>query len=279
MGCYHSRNPIIPHSPIPLPAYLFDLDGTLYQGNGAIPGAPELIARLRQAGTPFRFVTNTTSKPRSAIVTRLRGYGFEVEENEVFTALVAGADLLRNEGSGPVLPLVTAAALEDLHGLELMGGTSSTPLPGVLPPRCPAAVLVGDLGASWSFDHMQAAFTALLNGARLVALSRDRYWMSGTGLTIDCGAFVTALEYASGASSILAGKPSPAFYHAAVRSLGLPVETHDVVVVGDDLVSDVGGAQKAGYRGYLVRTGKFREEALASSDVKPDRTLGSVADL
>ena len=259
-----------------VPAYLFDLDGTLYQGDAAIPGAPELIARLRRAGDPFRFVTNTTSKPRSAIVARLRGYGFVVEENEVFTALLAGAQRARDSGMETLMPLVTPAACADLAGFQLMGGTM-TGRPGGAQGQ-PDAVLVGDLGTLWSFDLVQQAFAALMNGARLIALSRDRYWMSTTGLTIDCGAFVAALEYASGTASILAGKPSPAFYHAAVQSLALP-ETAEVVMIGDDLESDVGGAQAAGYQGFLVRTGKFRPEALAASRVKPDRILNSITDL
>ena len=261
-----------------MPGYLFDLDGTLYQGDAAIPGAPELIARLRKRGTPFRFVTNTTSKPRSAIVTRLRGYGFALEEGEVFTALLAGAALARDLGLNTLMPLVTPAACVDLDGFELIGGTLTGQAPGPHP-ATPDAVIVGDLGSLWSFDLMQQAFTALSNGARLIALSRDRFWMSATGLTIDCGAFVTGLEYASGTESLLAGKPSPAFFHAAAESLGLSSAASDVVVVGDDLRSDVGGAQQAGYQGYLVRTGKFREDILASIDVRPDRILGSVAEL
>jgi ribonucleotide monophosphatase NagD (HAD superfamily) len=64
-----------------------------------------------------------------------------------------------------------------------------------------------------------------------------------------------------------------------VTSLGLDAATADVVMVGDDLLSDVGGAQQAGYQGYLVRTGKFREEDLASGGITPTRILGSVADL
>ena len=101
-------------------AYLFDLDGTLYQGDAAIPGAPELIARLRRDGIPFRFVTNTTSKPRSAIVTRLRGYGFALEEEEVFTALRAGLTLAQEMGCDSIVPLVPPASLEDLAGFNLV---------------------------------------------------------------------------------------------------------------------------------------------------------------
>lgn len=256
-------------------AYLFDLDGTLYQGDAVIPGAPELIARLRRAGVPFRFVTNTTSKPRSAIVARLRSYGFALEEEEVFTALLAGAALAREMGCDSLMPLVPPAALEDLAGFNLIGGTSGRPAGS--PTGC-SAVMVGDLGTLWSFDLVQEAFTALMNDACFIPLSRDRYWMSTTGLTIDCGAFVAALEYASGKESILAGKPSAAFYHAAVRSLDLP-DAAEVVMIGDDIQSDIGGAQKSGYQAYLVRTGKFREETLASGEIKPDRILRSIADL
>jgi HAD superfamily hydrolase (TIGR01458 family) len=262
-----------------LPAYLFDLDGTLYQGDAAIPGASELIARFRKERVPFRCVTNTTSKPRSSVITRLRGYGFALEEEEVFTALLAGAQLARDLGCRTLLPLVTPAACVDLAGFELVGGTSDGRFPASPPPRFPAAVMVGDLGPLWSFDLVQQAFTALMNGARLIALSRDRYWMSASGLTVDCGAFVTALEYATGKGSLLAGKPSPAFFQAAVKSLGLPVHSGEVVVIGDDVHSDVAGAQAAGYQGYLVQTGKFRPETLASSGVVPDRILPSIASL
>ena len=261
-----------------MPAYLLDLDGTLYQGDAAIPGAPELIARLRRDGTPFRFVTNTTSRPRSAIVARLRGYGFTLENHEVFTALLAGAELARGMGFHTLLPLVTPAACADLVGFDLLGGTSETGTKQV-PSTPPDAVIVGDLGAHWSFDLMQQAFTALTAGAWLIALSKDRYWMSADGLTIDCGAFVTGLEYAAGKEALLAGKPSPAFFHAAVRSMGLNAGDPGVVMIGDDLSSDVGGARNAGYRGYLVRTGKFREDLLVQSEMKPDRILPSVAQL
>lgn len=259
-------------------AYLFDLDGTLYQGDAAVPGAPELIARLRKEGVPFRFVTNTTSKPRSAIVDRLRRYGFALDQEEVFTALLAGARLARELGYTSLIPLVPPASLADLPDFDLVGGTSNN-LPASPAPRSPAAVVVGDLGSLWSFDLVQQAFSALMNGAELIALSRDRFWMSASGLTIDCGAFVKALEYATGKQSVLAGKPSPAFFHAAIESLGLLPGAAQVIMVGDDIQSDIGGAQAAGCRGYLVQTGKFREEVTAVSPVRPDRILGSVAEL
>jgi HAD superfamily hydrolase (TIGR01458 family) len=128
---------------------------------------------------------------------------------------------------------------------------------------------------------MQETFRHLMDGAHFIALSRDRYWMRGDGLALDAGPFVVGLEYATGVTATIAGKPSPAFFHGAVRSLGVDPEgpAADVVMIGDDIWTDIQGAQQAGYRGWLVQTGKYRADKVAESGVMPDRTLSSVADL
>jgi phospholysine phosphohistidine inorganic pyrophosphate phosphatase len=254
--------------------YLLDLDGTLYAGDAAIPGAPEAVARLQQRGVPHRLVTNTTSRSRGMLVQRLRGYGFHVSEEEVFTATLAGADLARASGHRRVAPFVPEAALEDMVGLELRGGTS-----GKRPfERAPDAVILGDLGEGWTYALMQEAFEYLMSGASMIALSRDRYWLRADRLALDAGPFVAGLEYAAGKTASVAGKPSPAFYAAALHSLGLEPSTA-AAMIGDDLWSDVEGAQRAGLQGWLVRTGKYREETLRESGITPDRILDSVAAL
>jgi HAD superfamily hydrolase (TIGR01458 family) len=138
--------------------------------------------------------------------------------------------------------------------------------------------MLGDLAEGWSYEMLQEAFEYVMGGAAIIALSRDRYWQRGDRLALDAGPFVAALEYATGAAARVAGKPSPAFYAAALASLGLPASTR-AAMVGDDLWSDVQGAQRAGLEGWLVRTGKFREEALRDSGIAPDRVLPSVAAL
>jgi phospholysine phosphohistidine inorganic pyrophosphate phosphatase len=254
-------------------AYLLDLDGTLYSGEAAVPGAPAALARLRQQNIPYRLVTNTTSRSRAMLVKRLGDYGFGVSAEELFTATIAGADVARDAGYRCVAPFLPEAALVDMGDLELCGGTS-----GHGAGRTPEAVLVGDLGEPWSYPLLQEAFDYLMSGAALIALSRDRYWLHQGRLALDAGPFVAALEFASGKSAVVAGKPSPAFYLAALRSLG-----HDApasaAMVGDDLWSDVQGAQRAGLQGWLVRTGKYRESVLRESGIKPDRILDSVASL
>ncbi len=257
-------------------AYLLDLDGTLYTAGAAIPGAVDLVAKLRAAGTPFRLVTNTTSRSRRMLVERLRGYGFEVEAGEIFTATLAGVALARRAGYSRVAPFVPTAALEDMTELDLIGGTFGKPDgPHSAPPT---AVLLGDLGEQWTYGLLQEAFEYLMRGAALVALSRDRYWLQGDRLALDAGPFVAALEFAAGVTANVAGKPSQAFFSAALDSMGVS-DPARAAMVGDDLWSDVQGAQHAGLQGWLVRTGKFREEILRSSTIVPDRILPSIADL
>jgi HAD superfamily hydrolase (TIGR01458 family) len=258
-------------------AYLLDLDGTLYAGGSAVPRAPETLRRLRRERVPFRLVTNTTSRSRAMIVERMRGYGFAVEPREIFTATLAGAALARQAGFRVVTPFLPPPALADLGDLELVGGTANVPAVARTH-GSPHAVILGDLGERWTYVLLQEAFELVMAGASIIALSRDRYWQRGEGLALDAGPFVAALEYATGASATLAGKPSPAFYAAALADLGCSVP-EEVAMVGDDLRSDVQGAQRAGLQGWLVRTGKYREGTLRGSGIEPDRVLSSIADL
>jgi HAD superfamily hydrolase (TIGR01458 family) len=259
------------------PAFLFDLDGTLYTNDGPIVGAVETIAELRRHQRPVRFVTNTTRTNRRAIIRRMQSYGFMVHDDELFTPAVAARDVLRQHGVHTVAPFVPAALLEDLAGMELCGGTAGQ--------RChenPGGVLIGDLGDDWTNELLNEAFRHAMDGATLIALQKGRYFMGTAGLEVDAGAYVAALEYAVGAEALVCGKPSAPFFDAVVGSLGLPspcTVTERPAMVGDDLWNDVEGAQRAGLAGWLVRTGKFREDVLAESDVVPDRIIDSVHDV
>ena len=245
----------------------------MYSSGGPIGGAREALGRLRSRNLPYRLVTNTTSRSRALIVERLAGYGFEVSPDELFTATLAGVEVARAAGWCLVAPFVREAALPDMTGLELVGGTSGRAAQDV-----PEAVILGDLGERWSYALLQEAFEYLMGGAALIALSRDRYWLKEGKLALDAGPFVAGLEFAVGRSAIVAGKPSSAFYGAALRSMGIG-QAEKAAMVGDDLWSDVQGAQEAGLQGWLVRTGKYREASLAESGIQPDRILDSIAAL
>lgn len=142
----------------------------------------------------------------------------------------------------------------------------------------PQAVVIGDLGEGFSYARLNKAFRLLLDpGCAFITLARNRFFKVDDGLNMDSGAFVAALEYASGRVSELVGKPARSFYHTAAASMDLP--PGNVIMIGDDLESDALGAQAAGLHGVLVRTGKFRVDQLAAKEGKPDAVWDSVADL
>lgn len=241
--------------------YLFDLDGTLYVGDSPLPGAIEAIERLVDQEVPRRYLTNTTRFSRRALADRLVGMGFPIEPEEIFTAPLAAAGWLRDRGIRRVSLYLPPSTREDFGDFEEADDA-------------PEAVVVGDLGEGWSFPVLNRAFRQLLEGATLLALQRNRYWKTLDGLTLDAGPFVAALEYAAGVEATVVGKPSPAFFRLAAASMGLAPEV--ITVVGDDLPADVGGARAAGMRGVLVRTGKFREDELLASPIRPDGVAGTL---
>lgn len=243
---------------------LFDLDGTVYEDDGPIPGAADAVKALRDGGVPLRFVTNTTRVPRRTIAEWLDGFGIPASAEEIFTPPVAAAAWLKEQGIRRVALCLPPVAFEEFAGLEIVDDA-------------PDAVVVGDLGAGWTFDVMNRVFRWLLDGAEFVALHRNRYWKTEGELVLDVGAFVTAFEYATARTATLVGKPSRPMFEAAARSMGL--EPEDVAMVGDDLQADVAGAQAIGCLGVLVRTGKFRAEELEGSDVRPDLVVDSIAAL
>jgi HAD superfamily hydrolase (TIGR01458 family) len=244
---------------------LLDLDGTVYQEWQALPGVPEALAALRRAGVPLRFTTNTTRRPRSVLAERLRGMGIAAEPAEILSAPAAAASWLRARGVRRVHPLLAEATVRE-------------ELADFLPDdQTPEVVVVGDLGDAWTFPVLDRAFRCLMAGAELLAVQRNRYWHTDGGLSLDAGPFVAALEYGAGKSATLVGKPSPAFFAAAARELGLPPER--IAVVGDDLESDVAGARASGMTGLAVRTGKYRPQDEERARQAADAVLDSLAAL
>jgi HAD superfamily hydrolase (TIGR01458 family) len=234
-----------------------------------VPGAADIVDWLTREGIPFRFLTNTSSRPRGSIAEKLSGMGVPASEDDILTPAVAAMAWLRKESPGRPALFVPAATASEFSDLD--------PLP-VDAEEGAGAVVVGDLGEAWDFATFNRAFRLLMAEPRptLIALGLTRYWRADDGLRLDAGAFVRALEYAAGTTAVVTGKPDRAFYQAAVGGLGLDAD--DVVMVGDDIRSDVEGAQRAGLTGVLVRTGKFTP-ADTDGDVTPDAILDSIADL
>lgn len=245
-------------------ALLIDLDGTLYVGERPIPGAREALSWLTSRGYRRLFVTNTTTKTREALAEKLRKMGFAISEEEILSALEVTYHFLKGKGR----PSCHLLLREEVKGrfAEFPEGEEAADF-----------VVVGDIGDRWDYLLLNRAFRTLFAGAELLAAHKNRFWQTEEGLRIDIGPFVAALEYASGKEAIVCGKPSLTFFKTALDLLGLPPE--EVAMVGDDVEMDVGGAQKAGIKGILVRTGKFREAFLKRCPVRPDAIIDSIAAL
>jgi HAD superfamily hydrolase (TIGR01458 family) len=246
-------------------AILLDVDGVLHVSGEAIPGAVEAVARLRAAGHRLRFVTNNSSRSRPALAEDLRALGFELEDEELQTTPVAAADQLAGRR---VYALVMSAIVPDLAGLELVGHDADAVLVG----GCDETVEPNQV---FSYMNLARAYEEIRGGADLFALHKNPWWQTSRGPMLDGGAFVAALEYATGVDATVIGKPSASCFAAALSALDAEPEL--TWMITDDLEQDVVGAQLFGMKTLLLRTGKFRPETLERSSIVPDAVLSSIA--
>ena len=244
--------------------FLIDLDGVLYVGDRPVDGAQEAIEYLVRNDFRLRFVSNTTRKCRKTIADRLSSMGFAIPVEAIFTPPLAAVAFMNRAGKRRCRLLTTGDVWKDFEG-----PCSFDPAPR------PDFVILGDAGDRITYESLNSVFSDLLEGAELIALEKDRYWMAPDGLSLSAGPFVAALEYATGKTATVVGKPSGAFFDLALEDMGL--RRDQVAMIGDDIMTDIGGAQKAGMRGILVRTGKFREDTVTRSGVRPDCIIDSIA--
>lgn len=245
-------------------AFLFDLDGVFYIGKEAIPGAPQVINYLRQYEVPCRFTTNTTTRGIDTLHGELQSMGLPVTKRDIFTAPQAAVKYLRQQGSPSVHLVLNENTSQEFAEFQRND-------------KSPDVIVIGDIGNGWNYDLMNRLFNMVMNGSRIVALHKGRYWQVADGLRMDIGAFIAGLEYTTSKTATVIGKPSSEFFRLALDDLGCKAE--QVAMVGDDLYNDIEGAQNAGMAGILVKTGKYREEVTMSSQVKPDLIIGSIAEL
>lgn len=243
------------------------MDGVLHVSGEPIPGAAEAVRRLRADGHRLRFVTNNTTRTRTRLAGDLRAAGIELDDAEVQTTAGVAVSVL---GGKRVLALVMHALVADLEGIELVGEGAEAVLVG-------GADETPETNLVFSYMNLARAFAELELGARLYCLHRNRWWQTARGPLLDAGAFVAGLEYAADVEAVLLGKPSPSYFTAACEALDADPER--AWMVGDDLESDIAGAQAVNINTVLVRTGKFRPDTLDASRLRPDGIVSSVAQL
>ncbi|MDD1673814.1 MAG: TIGR01458 family HAD-type hydrolase [Methanomicrobiales archaeon] len=246
--------------------FLIDLDGVLYTGTQPVTGAREVLRVLERRGYPYRFMSNSTRRCRASIAEKLHQMGFSIKPSLIITPAIAAANSLKDKGKESCMLISTGDVYRDFEdaGIYMRDPFTNT-------------VVMADAGDAFTYGTLTDAFRLLLAGADLIALEKDRFWMGREGLMLSAGPYVVALEFASGKESSLIGKPSPEFFLQGVRELGL--DCRQVAMIGDDITSDIGGAQGCGIHGILVKTGKYRKEEVQRSTIQPYLILDSIANL
>ncbi len=244
--------------------FLIDIDGVLYVGESVIAGAREAIHFLNENNIPYLLVTNTTRKSRYGLHSTLQRLGFKITLEHIFSAPYAAAQWLKEKNAERIYLFLRGDAYREFNAFKITHYQ-------------PQYVVIGDIGEDLTYQRLNQAFRMVMNGAKMVALQKNRFWKTPEGLSIDAGAIVAALEYATGKRAEVIGKPRKAFFKQALAQLGL--EAQHVAIIGDDLEADIAGGARAGLVTIAVKTGKFREEDLKAATVKPDVLLESIGQL
>jgi inorganic pyrophosphatase len=245
-------------------AILFDIEGTLTERRQLISGAAATVAAVRAQGIETRFLTNITGRTPAAIAALLTTLGIPVDAAEVQTATSVCVDMLRKMSGVRCHLLVPDQVMPMFAGI-------------IRDDESPEVVVVSDIGEGFSFTALNRAFRMLRQGAELIALQKNMYWFDTDGVKLDCGPFVLALEAASGTTATVTGKPSQVFFETALA--GLQCKRNEVLIVGDDLNTDIAGGNGVNVTTLLVGTGKYADGQCTHAHWKADYFLDSVAAL
>ena len=190
---------------------LLDIDGVLAVSWEPLPGAVQAMASLRTEGIPFRLITNTTTHTRRDLAATLREAGFDVDGDEIVTAVTATASYLQEHHAGRrAFVLTDGAPGEDLAGVPIAGA-----------PQEADVVVIGGASDAFTYQTMNGIFRRLMEGVPLVGMHRDLYWKTSQGWELDGGAYIAGLEEATATSAVICGKPARTYFEAALALLGV----------------------------------------------------------
>lgn len=246
--------------------YLLDLDGTIYRGNEVIPEAVTFIRELRKANIPFLYLTNNSSATPEHVAQRLTDMGIETAAEEVYTSSMGAAAFLqeRYPAGTDVYAIGEAglhAALAEIGCRQVSEG---------------ANVVITGIDREFSYEKLATAATAIRNGALFLATNRDPALPTERGLMPGNGSLVAAIATASDVEPIVIGKPERVLVDYALERLGTKRE--ETLIVGDNLLTDIGAGANSGLDSLLVFTGYSREEDLAASKWQPTHLAQDLMD-
>ena len=240
---------------------LVDLDGVVYVGPDAVPGSVDAIAQSHRLGLRTAFVTNNAGRPASQVADHLRSLGIDVQDEDVVTSAMAAADLLAHR-------LPAGSAIGIVGGVGVTASVEAAGLRAVTPSSPEAVAILMGFGPDISWRDLAEASYAVAAGALFVATNTDRTFPTPQGIAPGSGAFVAAVQEASGVTPLIAGKPEPTLYRNAIDRF----QSKNALVIGDRLDTDIAGAVNAGLTSLLVLSGicSPRQAVLASVGQRPD---------
>lgn len=245
-------------------ALLLDLDGVIVLKGELLAGAGEALAELEARSIPYRIVTNTSLISRVSLSRWGDRLGAPIPAGRIMSALSASAAFTRHRYPGqPLFVIASTDALTEFAGQRLLSAEEAD-----APDARAAAVVVGDAPEAMTYANLNRAFRLVRSGAELIGMHRNPWWLTPDGPTLDSGAMVTGLEFATERAARILGKPSADFFREAAGELGEEVRgragrrllRHDIAMVGDDVRTDVLAAQRVGLRGVFVLSGKHALE-------------------
>ncbi|HEY2161276.1 MAG TPA: HAD-IIA family hydrolase [Solirubrobacteraceae bacterium] len=238
---------------------VLDLDGCVWVGAACTREAPQAVSQLRSAGKALAFVTNDSSHSPEDYVRKLWSLGLQASLEEVVTVGAAIQHALAAKPQTGVYVIGSEAMFRHVSeaGHRILNGTGR---------ERDAQIVVVAWHEAFSYAELRNATQAVLSGAEIIAAGRDRTFPTEDGPWPGSGAVVAALEYATGQTATVLGKPDPQIFMTAVDRLG----DGRTLVVGDRLDSDLAGAHAAGLDAAIVLTGvTSSEEALEAADPAP----------
>ncbi len=254
----------------PFDALVCDLDGVIYRGDEVVTGAPEAIARLRDAGVRLLFCTNNSRATIAQYVAKLARLGVDVEPEEVLTSAVVTAETLAARGLAGKTAIVVGGdgirqALSDVC-ISVKNDPSVTV----------SDVVVVGWDPGFDYEQMRRAATAVRRGAKLIATNDDATFPAADGLWPGAGAILASIERASGALAEVMGKPHDPMMAAAAQRL---IDADRIAIVGDRPDTDLAGGAARGWTTILVLSGVTSEAQARVLSPAPDRVIGSIAEL
>ncbi len=246
-------------------ALLIDLEGVLYSDNKLIPGSVDVIKEFRKNNLKLRFLTNTTTTPRKLIFNKLKDFGFDIKEEEIFTPIIATKNYLKDNRVKRIALITNIEIIEEFNEYEITQ-------------KNPEAIVMGDIYKNFNWEILDRIFKLVyLNNAALIALHQNKYCMRDGNVSLDLGPFVKAIEYASDKKAILMGKPEKNFFDMAINDMAISKDS--VLMIGDDIISDIKGAKDFGIKAIQVKTGKYQNSDCKNIFIQPDERIDSIVDL